>query len=117
MPQASLRAISIDDATWSHGSDVRRHEWQLAIDEVVQEGVFEAVDAGAYTALLRVLPTRTLVEVRSPADIVVASHEVPMTELRSLMEDYVQICVQMSKAGLGPNSPQLEAFDIELENG
>ena len=41
MPEGKLTELLIDDATWSAGSPVRRHEWRLAINEILLEGRFQ----------------------------------------------------------------------------
>jgi uncharacterized protein (UPF0262 family) len=107
MSETVLHELRIDEATWSAGSLTRRHEWRLAIAEVVQEGRFEAAEGtGPLSALLEVAPRRARLAVGE------TQHELPIGELKPLMEEYMQICGEMSKLGVGANSPRLEALDI-----
>jgi uncharacterized protein (UPF0262 family) len=106
MGAATLTGLRIDEATWSAGSAVRKHEWRAAIAEVVQEGRFEAATDGARDALLTVAGNRARLD--CAGEVI----ELPIFELKPLMDEYMQICAEMSKLGVGANSPRLEALDI-----
>jgi uncharacterized protein (UPF0262 family) len=114
MPARGLKELLIDDATWSAGSTARRHEWRLAINEILQEGRFalpDAADEGA-TALVTLGPTRVIVDVRAPGGVVIAHRELPLEQLRPLMTEYMETITEMSKLVASANSPRLEALDI-----
>jgi uncharacterized protein (UPF0262 family) len=102
----------IDDATWSAGSTVRRHEWRLAIDEILQEGRFQLPDGAAGRALVTLAPTHVKLEVRDQAGHVSVRRELPLSVLRPLMNEYMETIQEMSKLKLSANSPRLEALDI-----
>ena len=106
MGAAILTGLRIDEATWSAGSAVRRHEWRAAIAEVVQEGRFEAASDAACDALLTIAGNRARLD--CAGDVI----ELPIRDLKPLMDEYMQICAEMSKLGVGSNSPRLEALDI-----
>jgi uncharacterized protein (UPF0262 family) len=113
MPAATLTGLRLDEATWSAGSGARKNEWRVAIAEVVQEGRFEAASDGKYEALLTLAGDRARLECAGD----VASHplaplDLPIRELKPLMDEYMQICAEMSKLGVSANSPRLEALDI-----
>jgi uncharacterized protein (UPF0262 family) len=101
----------IDDATWSAGSPVRRHEWRLAIDEILQEGRFQLPDGDA-RGMVTLAPTKVVLEVRARDGHIVSQHELPLETLRPLMSEYMDTIVEMSKLKLSANSPRLEALDI-----
>jgi len=113
MPEGRLSELLIDDATWSAGSTVRRHEWRLAIDEILQEGRFGLPDGveGA-RATVTLAPTRVLFDVRAADGHLVAQKELPLSVLRPLMAEYMETIVEMSKLVASANSPRLEALDI-----
>jgi uncharacterized protein (UPF0262 family) len=111
MPIARLTELLIDDATWSAGSTVRRHEWRLAIDELLQEGRFQLPDGDA-RALVTLAPTQVLFEVRGSDGHVVTQQALSLAALRPLMSEYMDTIIEMSKLKLSANSPRLEALDI-----
>jgi uncharacterized protein (UPF0262 family) len=110
MPPATLSELRIDEGTWSSGSGARKHEWRVAISELVLEGRFEAPEPGSHPALLTVDGDDTRLELGEGPGA--ARHALPIRELRPLMEEYMQICAEMGKLGVGANSPRLEALDI-----
>jgi uncharacterized protein (UPF0262 family) len=112
MAEAKLSELRIDEQTWSAGTSERRREWRLAIAEVVEEGVF-AVDGarGALRARVALEPPGVVWTVES-GDGTVARGELSVDELRPHMTEYMQICEEMGKIGVGANSPKLEALDI-----
>ena len=113
MPEGRLTELLIDDATWSAGSTARRHEWRLAINEILTEGRFQLPDeAIAGRATVTVAPTRVLFEVRADDGRMVSQHALPLEVLRPLMAEYMETIVEMSKLVTSPNSPRLEALDI-----
>jgi uncharacterized protein (UPF0262 family) len=114
MAAATLSELRIDEATWSTGSSARRHEWRLAIAEVVQEGRFELSDgkAGSHRALLALAPGRASLTVHDDHGEPLGVQDLPVAALRPLMDEYMQICIEMGKLGVGANSPRLEALDI-----
>jgi uncharacterized protein (UPF0262 family) len=114
MAAATLSELRIDETTWAAGSIARRHEWRVAISEVVIEGRFEAPadETGALRGMLRLDGDRDVTLEVHGADGLVDVRRLPVDELRPLMDEYMQICEQMGKGGVGANSPKLEALDI-----
>ena len=113
MPEGKLTELLIDDATWSAGSTARRHEWRLAINEILQEGKFRLPDGqGAARALVTLAPTRVLFDVRAADGRLLSHHELPLEAVRPLMGEYMETIIEMSKLGVSTNSPRLEALDI-----
>jgi uncharacterized protein (UPF0262 family) len=106
MPEMVLTELRIDETTWSGGSGARKNEWRMAIAEVVQEGRFDADSGGQHPALLTIAGDRATLQWGE------ARMELPIRELKPLMDEYMQICGEMSKLGVGANSPRLEALDI-----
>src|SRR5690242_10061823 len=106
MPAATLTGLRIDEATWSAGATARKNEWRVAIAEVVQEGRFEAAADGQHEALLTLLGDRARLQCAGE------TVELPIRDLKPLMDEYMQICAEMSKLSVGANSPRLEALDI-----
>ena len=113
MPEGRLTELLIDDATWSAGSTARRHEWRLAINEILTEGRFQLPEELATgRAIVTVAPTRVLFDVRGDDGRLVSHHELPLEILRPLMSEYIETIVEMGKLVTSPNSPRLEALDI-----
>jgi uncharacterized protein (UPF0262 family) len=113
MPEGRLTELLIDDATWSAGTTARRHEWRLAIDEILQEGRFVLPEAaGEAKALVTLAPTDVRVDVRAPGGVSVVHRSLPLDQLRPLIDEYLAIIVDMSKLKQSANSPRLEALDI-----
>ena len=113
MPEGRLTELLIDDATWSAGSTARRHEWRLAINEILTEGRFQLPEElGAGRAIVTVAPTRVLFEIRGDDGRLLAQHALPLEVLRPLMSEYMETIVEMSKLVASSNSPRLEALDI-----
>jgi uncharacterized protein (UPF0262 family) len=113
VPEATLSELRIDEATWGSGSPQRKHEWRLAVSELVDEGLFELADGapGPLRGLLLLSDGAAELTVSSP-DGPVARETVPLQHVRPLADEYIQVCVEMGKLGEGKNSPKLEALDI-----
>jgi uncharacterized protein (UPF0262 family) len=113
MPEGRLTELLIDDATWSAGSTARRHEWRLAINEILTEGRFALPDGLASgRAIVTLAPTRVLFDVCADDGRLLARHELALEVLRPLMSEYMDTIVEMSKLVTSTNSPRLEALDI-----
>jgi uncharacterized protein (UPF0262 family) len=114
MAFGTLSELRIDEETWAAGSPARRNEWRLAIREVVEEGRFELANGphGARQGVLRVGTDGVALETLDGAGQPPIGHVLPLGELRPLMDEYMQICEEMSRLGVGANSPRLEALDI-----
>jgi uncharacterized protein (UPF0262 family) len=114
MPAATLADLRIDEATWSAGSGDRRHEWRLAIQEVLSEGTFESDDGltGPFHGLVKLEPGRVRFEWADAVGGALAASEIPKNQIEPLVKEYMQTIVEMSKLGVGSNSPRLEALDI-----
>lgn len=113
MPEGRLTELLIDDATWSAGSTARRHEWRLAINEILVEGHFSFPDGvNEARALVTLAPTRVIVDVRDAGGHALSQHGLPLDQLRPLMAEYMETISEMSKLRLSTNSPRLEALDI-----
>src|SRR6185312_5546454 len=91
----------------------RRHEWRLAINEILTEGRFQLPDGlPSGRAIVTVAPTRVVFEVRADDGRLISQHELPLEALRPLMNEYMETIVEMSKLVASSNSPRLEALDI-----
>ncbi|HEY2745253.1 MAG TPA: UPF0262 family protein [Polyangia bacterium] len=113
MPEGRLTELLIDDATWSAGSTARRHEWRLAINEILTEGRFHLPDGSTSgRAIVTVAPTRVVFDVQSDDGRLLAQRELPLETLRPLMAEYMETIGEMAKLVTSPNSPRLEALDI-----
>ncbi len=133
MAEATLAELRIDEATWSAGSPERRHEWRLAVSEVVQEGVFELASGvqaqGKLKGELSFHGDGDGARVRFEVSVedegeharhhaeahpsrAIARDELPLAQLRPLADEYMRVCVEMGRLGEGAGSPKLEALDI-----
>ena len=110
MGRAALLQIRIDEATWSQGSPDRRHEWRLAINEILEEGWYDG-EAEGLEAHVLIGSGKVRFELRRGAEPV-ATHELPLGELQPFIDEYINTCREMTKLGVGTNSPRLEALDI-----
>jgi uncharacterized protein (UPF0262 family) len=111
MAAATLEQIRIDETTWSAATPERKHEWRLAINEVVEEGVFAAELPGPARAEVSLRPGRVRVQVWCDGTEL-AVHELRERELKPLVDEYLNTCREMTKIAAGSNSPRLEALDI-----
>jgi uncharacterized protein (UPF0262 family) len=114
VPQ-QLDEILIDDATWDGASRERRHEWRLALDELLEEHRFdEPLDGGApLRMLVTVDEGRTVsLDVRRTDGHALARIDLPVDAIGAQLQEYVDICREMGKAGQSEVSPRLEALDI-----
>src|SRR5260370_9873017 len=107
-----LVELLIDDATWASGTKARRQEWRLAINEVLNDGIFGLPRGGPHRALITLLPTQVLLDVHAPDGRAVSQIRMPVEELRPRMAEYMDVVQEMSKLGVSSNSPRLEALDI-----
>ena len=113
-----LSQLRIDEGTWSAGSAERRHEWRLAIQELLSEGNFSldtgesGLADGSFQGVVRLEPGKVRFDLSDAAGQVIASSEIPNREIEPLVREYMQTIVEMTKLGVGTNSPRLEALDI-----
>jgi uncharacterized protein (UPF0262 family) len=113
MREGGLSELRIDEATWVAGSRERRHEWHLAIAEIVQEGRFTLPSLVRQAkARLTLTTARARLDVSDTAGEPISRHELLLERLRPLMAEYMETIVEMSKLAVGSNSPRLEALDI-----
>lgn len=115
MSSATLEELRIDERTWSAGSPERRHEWRLAIQEIVQEGVFEpaaGVGDGPFRVQVQLGKGAIAIDLRTHDEKPVVASRIPLVHLEPLVDEYIRTIVEMSKIGVGTNSPRLEALDI-----
>ncbi len=112
MIEGKLHALRIAESIWATGSEPRRLEWQLAARDVVDAGRFAldqdfAVEPRGEIALTPKGPVLTIRSGEREATFLFA-----MTELKPLMQEYMQTCTEMAKLNAGAKSPRLEALDI-----
>jgi uncharacterized protein (UPF0262 family) len=111
-----LDELRIDEATWERGTEARRHEWRLCLNELLEEGQlgWESPPPPPRRGLVRLGATQVHVDVLDSDGNVVLAQAIPLTELKPLIDEYMQICRDISKLGLGQgvHSPRLEALDI-----
>jgi uncharacterized protein (UPF0262 family) len=114
MAQDTLIEIVVDDNTWAGGSEARRREWRLCIDEVLVDGAFSPSPSGAgpLRLLLTVALEALVFDLRDAKGLPLARHALGREILRPSMREYLDICLEMGKQRLGDNSPRLEALDI-----
>jgi uncharacterized protein (UPF0262 family) len=114
MPSASLSDLRIDETTWASGSPERRHEWRLAINEILSEGSFEydELPDGPFHGMVKLEPGKVRLDLLDACGAVLGSSEIPKSQIEPLVKEYMQTIVEMTKLGVGSNSPRLEALDI-----
>ena len=112
MPAALTEAL-IDDATWDAAARERRHEWRVALDELIHDHHF-AVEAEARLRLLvTVAPTSHItLDLRTLDGHDFARVELPLVELEVHLREYLDICREMGRLDVAESSPRLEALDI-----
>src|SRR5207249_3487546 len=94
----------------------RRHEWRLAIAEVVQEGQFELPDdtVGPCAAFVELGPDGVSFEARASDGSTLSVQQLPEPVLRPVMGEYMQTCVEMGKLGVSADSARNRAFERAL---
>lgn len=113
-----MLTLRVDEATWASGSEGRHAEWRLAINELAQEGFFASLaKAGApfaapFGGILTLAPRAASLVVEDSEGARHSQNALPISDLWSLMEEYMRICEELSRLGVGQNSPRLEALDI-----
>jgi hypothetical protein len=116
-PHVPFDELRLDDATWGRGSAPRRLEWRLCLDELLLEGRFDwcAPDEPLVpprTGLIVVGQEAVRIELKWPMGGPLPLGELAAKELHPLASEYMQICRDMSRLGVGSASPRLEALDI-----
>jgi uncharacterized protein (UPF0262 family) len=109
----SLTEALIDDATWDAAGKERRHEWRIALDELIDDHHFGVEGQAPLRLLVTVVPTSHITFDLCTVDGKDFAHvDLPLRELEAHLGEYLAICREMGKLGVGENSPRLEALDI-----
>lgn len=104
-----LLDIVIADPVWSTSPEGRRHEWRLAIQEILEEHRFDHAEPESLTIEAHPELLRTRWSVRGGAELLV---EVSRRMMAHHLDEYTDICRRMGALDQGPASAQLEALDM-----
>ena len=106
--------VVLDDAIGRHPSADVEHERKVAIYDFVEANSFSPVGAapGPYSALLKTVETRLVLELTDGAGEQVEPINIPMTPFRTLMKDYARICEAYMEAIRAAAPSRIEAIDM-----
>ena len=105
-----LRRVVIDELTWRSAPELRRHEWRLAIDELLDEHAFEH-DPVEVDLEIELGKHRTILRFLRDGEAVATGH-VDHATMRAHVDDYVAICKKMGALDQGSGSAKVEALDM-----
>lgn len=106
-----LEEVRIDDRTWEDADEPRRHEYRLAIQEMLSdEGLSFPEDARTLAVTLgqQGIVLALLTGTGEP----IAQAEVPRSALSPHVAEYVDIVRQLERAQRGGGSASVEALDM-----
>jgi uncharacterized protein (UPF0262 family) len=106
-----LEEVRIDDRTWRDADDARRHEYRLAIQEVLGDETLSFPE-DARTLSVTVAQQGIALALLSGAGEPIAQTEVPRSVLSPHVAEYVDIVRQLEKAQRGGGSTSVEALDM-----
>ncbi len=107
---ARLEEVRIDDRTWEDADEPRRHEYRLAIGEMLGDQSLSFPEE-ARSLHVTVGQQTTGLELRG-ADGSIASVEVPRHAIQQHVTEYVDIVRQLEKAQRFSGSASVEALDM-----
>ena len=95
MAAAQLADVLIDDVTWSCATRPRRAEWRQAIDELLEEAVFEAGPAVPLLGYLTVHREGIAIALHGPTGHVAGQMELPQPLIAPVLREYMGIVSEM----------------------
>jgi uncharacterized protein (UPF0262 family) len=111
--RVALTDVLIDDVTWRCATRARRHEWTLAISELVEEGVlYTQTDFGSLRGYVLVEATAITVMFANPRGSEVGRLQVTRLTIAPVFREYMKILKNIDQSQLAEVSPHFEALDI-----
>jgi uncharacterized protein (UPF0262 family) len=107
-----LREVLIDDSTWDAADIARRAEWLSAIADLVADHHFDLPGESGLRLLVTDAPEHITLDLVDDGGQLVARASLPASALADSLHEYVETCREMTRLGVGDNSPRLEALDI-----
>ena len=107
-----LGSVEIDETSLGAASREQEHERQVAIFDLIEDNVFEPVDAppGVYDLKLTMLEGRLVLDIAGQG--VTRRHILSMTPFRSVIKDYFLICGSYYDAIRSSTPQQIETLDM-----
>ena len=107
-----LGSVEIDDASLGAASREQEHERQVAIFDLIEDNLFEPVDAppGVYALRLAMLEGRLVLDIAGEG--VTRRHILSLTPFRSVIRDYFLICGSYYDAIRNSTPQQIETLDM-----
>lgn len=106
-----LEEVRIDDRTWEDADEARRHEYRLAIQELLSDDGLSFPEE-ARRLSITVGEQTSVLELLDGAGGSLGSAEVPRHALQKHVTEYVDIVRQLERAQRGGGSTSVEALDM-----
>ena len=109
-----IAEISLDERTVVRRSPDVEHERAVAIYDLTEENYFFPVgdDSGPYNLHLSIAENRLLFDIRTDADVAVATVTLPLLPFRRIVKDYFAICESYYEAIRTASPSKIEAIDM-----
>lgn len=106
-----LEEVRIDARTWDDANEARRHEYRLAIQEMLSATELSLPEEAR---LLRVTVGEqgTVLELEDAEGNVIGQADVPRSAIQPHVTEYVDIVRQLEKAQSGGGATSVEALDM-----
>jgi uncharacterized protein (UPF0262 family) len=108
---ATIADLRLDEATWASGTDLRRAEWRVVRDELLEDGVFAAPLGGLF---LLATPSTEAVTLEALDQEGFVRHLVtlPRTLLAESVREYVAIIRRLDENADHRDATWVEAVDM-----
>ena len=113
-PKSRLSAITLDQASIQRGNHHIEHEREVAIFDILDGNVFEAVgrDDGPYTLALSLQGDKLLFQVGTQTDPEVVAHALSLAPFRRIIRDYFLVCDSYYEAIRSAPPARIQAIDM-----
>lgn len=108
-----LYEVVLDETIGRAAPDVE-HERAVAIFDLIEENSFEPIghDSGPYRLDLSLIDSKLVFQIRTEANVDVATHILSLTPFRRIVKDYFMICESYYEAIRSSTPGQIEAIDM-----
>lgn len=108
---ATLADLRLDEATWNQGNDLRRAEWRVVRDELLEDGDFAAPFDGLYL-LATPTPEAVAFEALDDEGFVRFTVSLPRTLLAESIREYAAIIRRLDENADHRDATWVEAVDM-----
>lgn len=112
MADHRLQSVTIDETALGAASRDQEQERQIAIFDLIEENVFEPLEAegGPYDLHLTMVENKLALDIRGPG--YERRHLLSMSPFRRVLKDYRMICESYNAAIRNATPGQIEALDM-----